>query len=196
MAKVYFKSFYKCKEKLQDISYIKDIFYTQVFFIWEINCKLRVASCVFQTCLSMTIITLSIATSDLGISSSIHSSNSMILRCISNAYEKSFFPSTKQTGSLWLILFRNSLTSMILVLICERSMEVGLFLKTDKGTPANTAKGFFSKRLFQNPKFCSAMTRPAVTGILFSCNFDSAFMTSFFSQNRVPSRLSCMKPLF
>ena len=43
MGKVYFKSFYKCKEKLQDISYIKDIFYTQVFFIWEINCKLRVA---------------------------------------------------------------------------------------------------------------------------------------------------------
>lgn len=47
MAKVYFKSFYKCKEKLQDISYIKDIIYTQVFFIWEINCKLRVAGCVF-----------------------------------------------------------------------------------------------------------------------------------------------------
>ena len=117
--------------------------------------KLRVASCVFQACLSMTIITLSTATNDLGISSSIHSSNSMILRCISNAYVKSFFPSTKQTGSLWLILFRNSLTSMILVLMCERSMEVGLFLKTDKGAPAKTAKGFFSKRLFQNPKFCS-----------------------------------------
>lgn len=49
MAKVYFKSFYKCKEKLQDISYIKDIIYTQVFFIWEINCKLRVASCVSLT---------------------------------------------------------------------------------------------------------------------------------------------------
>ena len=43
MAKVFFKSFYKCKEKLQDIRYIKDIFYTEVFFIWYLGNQLKVA---------------------------------------------------------------------------------------------------------------------------------------------------------